>query len=494
MSHTENEFKVYHSTAKRTLGLLGDNTLLIAIGLSAAVSVILGGQFAQGSFALWGTLTLLLATGAGYAMARGSFASRMMLTFVLVNFITLHIQLSKGMSEFHFGTFVTLALLLVYRDWRPIAFAAILFSINQIVIDRLQAGGHALYCLPHPNLFQVMLHVLYIGAQAFAEIVLANSMSAVAKEGEELSTLVAEVDRGQRIALDVSQITAATKAGMALKNTLLRMKSVVDMVRKGATEIDSTCGNIASGNQDLRVRTEQTSTNLQSTTMSMVELTQTVQRTDGSARKANELAQNACKVAQQGGVVVSEVVETMKGISESSNQIAHIISVIDSIAFQTNILALNASVEAARAGEQGRGFTVVATEVRTLASRSATSANEIKLLINDSVQRIAHGAALVERAGITMQEVVEAVNQVTSIMADLSSTSKGQTSEVEQMREAVSYIDEATRQNTPLVEQMADAARNLKTQAYQLVQTVDVFSTSSSENAPDYTLLQNAAT
>jgi methyl-accepting chemotaxis protein len=207
----------------------------------------------------------------------------------------------------------------------------------------------------------------------------------------------------------------------------------------------------------------------------MAHLTQTVTQSAENARQANQLAMNASSVAAQGGAVVSEVVDTMRGINEASRKISDIISVIDGIAFQTNILALNAAVEAARAGEQGRGFAVVASEVRSLAGRSAEAAKEIKALINTSVERVEQGSQLVDQAGATMADVVGSIRRVTDIMGEISAASTEQASGVASVGEAVMQMDQATQQNAALVEQMAAAAASLNAQAQELVQTVAVF-------------------
>jgi methyl-accepting chemotaxis protein len=207
----------------------------------------------------------------------------------------------------------------------------------------------------------------------------------------------------------------------------------------------------------------------------MAELGSTVNHSADSARQASQLATNASSVAVRGGEVVGQVVETMKGINDSSRKIADIISVIDGIAFQTNILALNAAVEAARAGEQGRGFAVVASEVRALAGRSAEAAKEIKTLIGASVERVEHGSNLVDQAGATMNEVVAAIRRVTDIVGEISAASTEQSSGVAQVGQAISQIDQATQQNAALVEEMAAAASGLKGQALDLVNAVSVF-------------------
>ncbi len=253
------------------------------------------------------------------------------------------------------------------------------------------------------------------------------------------------------------------------------LTEVVTNVRQSADRVENSSSEIAQGNQDLSERTESQASSLQETTSSMDQLSATVQRNADSARQANEVALNASMVAVKGGEVVGQVVETMRGINESSHRISDIISVIDGIAFQTNILALNAAVEAARAGEQGRGFAVVATEVRSLAGRSAAAAKEIKSLINASVERVDHGTTLVDQAGVTMTEVVDSIKRVTDLMGEISAASSEQSAGVLEMGEAVSQMDQVTQQNAALVEQMAAAASGLRSQAQELVQAVAVF-------------------
>ncbi|WP_367847931.1 methyl-accepting chemotaxis protein [Rhodoferax sp. WC2427] len=254
-----------------------------------------------------------------------------------------------------------------------------------------------------------------------------------------------------------------------------KIDAVMQRVRSSADGVAMASAEISQGNNDLSARTEHQASALEETAASMEELGSTVRQNADNARQANQLAMSASTVAIQGGEVVGQVVETMKGINDSSKKIADIISVIDGIAFQTNILALNAAVEAARAGEQGRGFAVVASEVRSLAGRSADAAKEIKLLISASVERVAQGTTLVDQAGTTMTEVVSSIQRVTQIMGAISLASSEQSQGVAQVGEAVTQMDQTTQQNAALVEQMAAAASSLKAQAGDLVQVVGVF-------------------
>ncbi|MBC3869424.1 MCP four helix bundle domain-containing protein [Undibacterium oligocarboniphilum] len=260
-----------------------------------------------------------------------------------------------------------------------------------------------------------------------------------------------------------------------MKNMRDSLVNIVSQVRSGTDTIATASSEIATGNLDLSSRTEQQASSLEKTTSSMRELTTTVKQNADNAREANQLAASASEVARQGGVVVAQVVDTMGAINESSKKIVDIISVIDGIAFQTNILALNAAVEAARAGEQGRGFAVVAAEVRNLAQRSAAAAKEIKTLIDTSVEKVEIGTKLVGQAGVTIDQVVSSVKHVTDIIAEITAASQEQSAGIEQVNHAIIEMDGVTQQNAALVEQAAAAAQSLQDQAAELANVVSVF-------------------
>ena len=280
----------------------------------------------------------------------------------------------------------------------------------------------------------------------------------------------------------------------ALKNMNDALANIVAEVRNGTETIATASQQIASGNADLSSRTEEQASSLEETASSMEELTSTVKQNADNARQANQLAVTASDIAVKGGAVVSEVVETMGSINDSAKKIVDIITVIDGIAFQTNILALNAAVEAARAGEQGRGFAVVAAEVRSLAQRSAAAAKEIKVLINNSVEKVDAGSKLVDHAGTTMQEVVEAIKRVTDIMAEISAASQEQTTGIEQVHQAISQMDQVTQQNAALVEEAAAASEAMQDQAVNLTQVVSVFKVSNSQNSAAMRVKQPSTT
>ena len=270
----------------------------------------------------------------------------------------------------------------------------------------------------------------------------------------------------------------------AMKTMRDDLASIVAQVRSGTDTIATASGQIASGNLDLSSRTEQQASSLEETASSMEELTSTVKQNADNARQARQLAVTASNVASEGGAVVAQVVETMGAIDASSRRIVDIISVIDGIAFQTNILALNAAVEAARAGEQGRGFAVVATEVRSLAQKSAAAAREIKGLIGDSVDKVEAGGRLVAQAGTTMQDVVASVQRVTDIMAEISAASGEQSTGIGQVNQAIAQMDQVTQQNAALVEEAAAAAGSMQDQAASLSQVVSIFRLDDSAGTP----------
>ncbi len=280
--------------------------------------------------------------------------------------------------------------------------------------------------------------------------------------------------------VDVRNTNEIGQLFAALKRMQESLTRTVASVRRGVDEINVGSHEIAAGNTDLSSRTEQQAASLEETAASMEELASTVKQNADNARQANQLAASASDVAERGGSAVSEVVSTMQEISASSRKISEIVSVIDGIAFQTNILALNAAVEAARAGEQGKGF-AVAGEVRSLAQRSAQAAKEIKGLIEDSVTKVGAGSQQVERAGSTMQEIVASVKRVTDIMGEISAASEEQSSGIDQVNRAVSQMDEVTQQNAALVEEAAAAAGSLQEQAQRLAEAVSVFKINAGE-------------
>jgi methyl-accepting chemotaxis protein len=320
--------------------------------------------------------------------------------------------------------------------------------------------------------FSLLALLLGIAAALF---IMRGLLKQLGGEPDYAAGIASQIASGNlAVAVDV-KANDHTSLLFAIKSMRDSLANIVGEVRAGTEVISVASRQIATGNQDLSSRTEEQASSLEETASSMEELTSTVKQNADNARQADTLAHSASETAKKGGAVVAQVVETMNAINESSRKIVDIISVIDGIAFQTNILALNAAVEAARAGEQGRGFAVVASEVRNLAQRSAAAAKEIKVLINNSVETVAGGTKLVGDAGETMEELLTSVRHVTDIMGEISAASREQTSGIEQINLAVTQMDQVTQQNAALVEEAAAAAEAMQERAEELARVVSVF-------------------
>ncbi len=461
--------------ATGSLSKTADRLILLALAASGLIALALGLQYDQlGTALVAGGLLLAMGAAAG-TLAAGTLVSSLVLACCLMAMTALQIQLARGTLELHFGVFVTLGVLLVYRDWRPIVAAAGLIAVHHVVFDRLQAGGVGVYCLATPDFTRVMAHAGYVVVQTGFEIYMAVLMRRNANAAEEVATIVGHMGDGQSLALDVDRLRADTPLGQALRTAVLRLNAAMVSVSQTAGSIALASGEVASGGADLSHRTEQTASSLQQTASAMAQLTGTVQQSAESASTANQLAQSAVQAVQRGGAVVQQVVANMGDISASSRKIADIIGTIDGIAFQTNILALNAAVEAARAGEQGRGFAVVASEVRSLAQRSAAAAREIKGLIGASVEKVESGSALVQQAGGMMDEIVVGIRRVSDVIGEISAANQAQRNGIGQINASVGELDGMTQQNAALVEQSAAAAESLKDQAGQLARVIGSF-------------------
>ena len=323
---------------------------------------------------------------------------------------------------------------------------------------------------------------LLVGIAA-AYLITTSLLKQLGGEPDYAAMIANQIASGDLAAMIEVKESDHTSLLMAMKTMRDSLVNIVAQVRVGTDAIAEASGEIAAGNLDLSARTEHQASSLEKTASSMEELTATVKQNADNARQANQLAASASEVARKGGAVVSQVVETMGSINASAKKIVDIISVIDGIAFQTNILALNAAVEAARAGEQGRGFAVVAAEVRNLAQRSAAAAKEIKTLIGDSVEKVDIGSKLVGQAGITMEEVVDSVRRVTDIMSEITHASQEQSAGIGQVNQAIIEMDSVTQQNAALVEQAASAAKSLQDQAAEVANVVSIFKLDTAQQA-----------
>ncbi len=457
-------------------GVIGDHMLLAVVALQFVSAVATGVQYDRMSTAAWVGLPLLIGAGLVWAAMRGRLIAHLFLALMAVAMVGLQIHVGLGREVFHFGLFVTLAFLLVYRDWRVVAVGAAAIALHHVLFNVLQEAGWGVMCFTTPGWGQVVLHATYVVAQTAVEVWIARLLALEARQAREVQSLTDRFMTGDgRIDLNVKDVAVSTQLATTVADTLSRVHGAMHQVQASAFQIRTVTTELARGNADLASRTEEQASSLEETASSMEELTSTVKQNAENARQANQLAARASEVAVKGGAVVGRVVTTMSSINDSSKKIADIIGVIDGIAFQTNILALNAAVEAARAGEQGRGFAVVATEVRTLAQRSAAAAKEIKELISDSVHKVEDGTRLVDEAGKTMDEIVASVKRVTDIMAEISAASQEQSSGIEQVNQAITQMDDATQRNAALVEEAAAAAESMEEQAHNLAQAVAVF-------------------
>lgn len=461
-----------------------DRLMLAGLAIGALAALALGVAHDALALSVGVVVLLLIGGGAVYLVAPATLMSRVVLTICLVVVVALHIQLAQGQVEYHFGVFIVLAMLLVYRDWRPIVLAAVLFAVHHVLFDRLQAAGYGVYCVSRPDFGRILVHASYVVIQTSMEVVFALAMRRAADEGVELAHLVAQIHRGRHIHLDVSGLVFRSASAKILQQALLRVHEVIAQVHGAAGMIESASQEIKVGNFDLSQRTEATASHLARAASSLGELTVAVRHSAESAHQANELSGSAAHVAELGGEAVRQMARTMEAIQASSNRISDITGVIDGIAFQTNLLALNAAVEAARAGEQGRGFAVVAGEVRSLAMRSAEAAREIKTLISQSAEKVEAGTSQVQTADRTMQEILTAGQRVKTIIADIASVAGEQSRGLAQVHVAVSGLDQMTQQNAALVEESAAASGSLTEQAERLARVVGIFQPTQALCAP----------
>ncbi len=378
--------------------------------------------------------------------APGQLVTRFAVGIALMLFCALNIQQTHGQIELHFGIFVLLAFLVCYQDWKVIIAAAAIVAVHHLSFNYLQQWGYPTICFAHPGLDRVVIHAAYVVVEAGV-----------------LSYLAVRMNKDS---------TAVVESSSALHDTMATMRHTADKIAHGMHLITAASGDVASGNATVSSSATAQATSLEQAAMAMKTLTVTVKQNADHAARANDLVSSASSVAMAGGDVVSNVVTTMASIRTSSRKIEDIIGVIDGIAFQTNILALNAAVEAARAGEQGRGFAVVATEVRNLAHRSAQAAKEIKQLIGDSVGQVDAGSELVDKAGRTMEQIVQSVKQVAEIMAAISVASRDQRDGIETVSQTIVDVERTTRQTVELVEQSSHAAGTMHAHATSVAQIV----------------------
>jgi methyl-accepting chemotaxis protein len=387
-----------------------------------------------------------LVPGAMILAAPQALATRMAVGAALMVFCGLNIHQGHGMVELHFGIFAMLALLLCYQDWRVILCAAAVIAAHHALFSYLQQAGYGVVCMPMPGFLMVAVHAAYVVVESAALCYLALALAA--------------------------NSASIAKSEAASEKQSASLRTLVAQAHDGVDAIDSASRNLANSSESIAGGAQRQAESLQQTSASIEQITATVRQSAQSAKEANRFAAASGDSAQAGGLVVSDAVAAMGEINASSTRISEIISTVDEIAFQTNLLAVNAAVEAARAGEQGRGFAVVAAEVRALAVRSAEAAKEIKALVHDSLRKVERGTQLVNQSGATFAEIVVSVKRVRTMVGDIATAAEEQSRGIDQVNAAMAQMDAVTQTNTAQTEDLARTAQSLSEQSGQLMQLV----------------------
>lgn len=422
---------------------LADTLMLYVLIVYCLVTIVLaffkqhhGSQLVE---AIISSLVVLAIGTLGYVMYRGKEPCRYFMATTLMLMVALHIHFAMGMLEFHFGVFVTLALLLMYRDWRPILVAAIVIAVHHVVVDRLQAAGFAIFCLEEANFRQVMIHAAYVVVQTGFQIKIAMML----KTSEMNSYLLA--DRLQ-IAMD-------------------KLNTAVSEVKTHSGSVLESANTIAATGEYLTEKSSNASVRLHQTTVTIEELGDSITENEQIATHADKLINSAAQEAREGRNLVNEIVKVMSDIEVSASKISAITEVINGISFQTNILALNAAVEAARAGEQGRGFAVVASEVRTLAQRAGQAAKEIEVLIDTSVTHMKEGVKFVNSANTTISSMAVSVEDVSGLVSSISKNTESQSSQVQIVNQSLKTLEGVVHDNDMAAKNSVHIALDLQSHA-----------------------------
>ena len=456
----------------------GDAYMLAATVFGSAGLLWLGWRFDQFALAAEMAAALLVVSTGLFVLARGTWFNSVAFPTLLAVSVAAQIHITGGRAEYHVGAFVVLAYALVYRHWLPLAVTAGVIALHHIVFDRLQALGYPVFFQTHADLLRVLEELSYLASQAGFSLVMVRQMRQESHLAAELDSITSGLSALQG-KVDFSSLAAhaRTAAGERLLSVLNTVRDAMTLARKTADSVSKAASEIASGNLDLSTRTERTASDLQRTAAAMEQLTATVNGSSNIVSVASQRASEAARRAAEGETSSDQLAGSMQAISDASRRVAEITSVIDGIAFQTNILALNAAVEAARAGEAGRGFAVVASEVRMLAKRSAEASKEITSLIAKSTEQVDHGVAVGLQTREALTGIIEEVRQMHTLLTELTTATTEQTLGIADVNKSVITIDQATQQNAALVEQSAAAADDLRGQALQLAQAMSSFET-----------------
>jgi len=461
-----------------------DRLMLVVLTLGAAVSLILGHEYGQMGLAGLASSCLVLSGAMTYRLLPGSVLSRYVLTTLAMATVALHIQLSLGDVQYHFGVFVTLAFLLAYQDWRVIVYGAGLAAVHHILFDRLQLAGAPVYCLSTPDFSRILQHAGFVVAQTAVEVYIARGMLRQTRQGLELNSIVTSMGNDGRIDLSMRHDDIHTPVARQLQRTVDKMAKALEQMQLAAHSVMRTADEIARDGSELRQRTDAAAEHLSVTSSSVGHLAQSTTGAAEAARQTTELADSVLLEAQKASQEMSRMEDTMQAIRKTIDDVCSLVVTIDSIAFQTNLLALNAAVEAAHAGEQGKGFAVVAAEVRALAQRASNAAGDIRALTAQSSHQIDSGVTIAGTAGATMSNFISRIGEVAQTMQGLALEARQSASQIDPVNRAVSELDMATQHNARLVDQSVQAAQSLNHQATLLRQAIEVFQAEDARTTP----------
>lgn len=441
----------------------------IALGVGWAYDSLSVAIVAGGALAVISSIIKLLFPG--------QLITRLFYAFTLLGFAALLIQLAQGETEFHFSVFVLLSALLAYRDYRPVLMGAVTAAIHHILFNYLQENDlFGIVCFMHVGFHMVVFHAIFVVAQSAILIYMAVNMANDARSASEVAQLAAQINREPgSLTLTRSERASHSPFAQTFSTTLTTMRETLGKVSVGVAGVLNASESIIERNAALSKRTDEQAAALAVAASAMEQLTCAAALTCEKSHEAKQLATRASEVATRGGASINEATHTMEQIRDESQRITNILELIDGIAFQTNILSLNASVEAARAGTHGKGFAVVASEVRTLAMRCENAAKDIRQLISVSVECTRNGSQQVEHAGETMKEVIASISTLSQLVEELSVMSGQQSASITQMNESVASIDDSVHENVEHVAQTVQAARQQQRQADELQQAISVF-------------------
>lgn len=450
--------------------------LFICWGL-LLIATLLDWFFAELKLALIVGGILTLSATVVKALLPGQLFTRLCFAFVLLGYAALLIQLGQGDTEYHFSIFVLLSALLAYRDYRPLLMGAATAAVHHAVFNYLQQNDlFGVVVFMHPGFHMVVFHALFVVAQTAILIYIALNMAADARAASEVAHLASWITREPgKLTLAQDEEATRTEFGKTFNNTLGTMGSTLCQVSSGVGELLTASESILKRNAALSARTDEQARALDTAASAMEQMSSAATLTSAKAQEARELADGASKLALKGGSDIHDAVDFMAQISEESRRINSILELIDSIAFQTNILSLNASVEAASAGVHGKGFAVVASEVRTLAVRCEGAAKDIRQMIGKSVEATRNGSQQVEHAGQTMEEIISSIEGLTQLVGELSEMSEQQRSSIAQMRDSIASIDRSVQDNVEHVAETVQVAQLQQQQADALNRAIGVF-------------------